>query len=360
MKKLALVAVEFAVLFALLEVAIRISVAPQIDVPHLRVDPHGFYTWYPGARFTYRNLPHVEPPAATVRIDADGLRGPELPPQKLAGERRVLVIGDSYTAAVQLPEDEIFTTLLATELNAARPQARYRVLNAGVNGAGTAHELLYFQHAGAALAPDVVVLQFAWNDVQDTQTHGGFRLTPTGVELRADLRDPPFWRGPLLALRDALGNRSLVFYLGYRAVAQFFGASAARAADVVAVDADAPADAAVASNAGADPAITLVARLAAELVHAANAAGAPVILLTIPEPIYVGGGDPVYAQVVAAFGALVAGTTNQLVVADPLLLAAETRGEATFLAGDGHLSPAGHRVVAAALAAAVLRCDGAS
>ena len=42
MKKLPLVAVEFAVLFALLEVAIRISVAPQIDVPHLRVDPHGF------------------------------------------------------------------------------------------------------------------------------------------------------------------------------------------------------------------------------------------------------------------------------------------------------------------------------
>ena len=38
--------------------------------------------------------------------------------------------------------------------------------------------LLYFQHAGAALAPDVVVMQFAWNDVQDTQTHGGFRLTP--------------------------------------------------------------------------------------------------------------------------------------------------------------------------------------
>jgi len=99
--------------------------------------------------------------------------------------------------------------------------------------------LLYFQHAGAALAPDVVVMQFAWNDVQDTLTHGGFRLTPTGVELRADVRDPPFWR-------------------------------------------------------------------------------------------------------------------------DRLLLAAETRGEATFLAGDGHLSPAGHRVVAAALAAAVLRYDGAS
>jgi len=30
---------------------------------------------------------------------------------------------------VQLPRDEIFTTLLATELNAARPRARYRVLN---------------------------------------------------------------------------------------------------------------------------------------------------------------------------------------------------------------------------------------
>ncbi len=371
MKKLALVAVEFALLFALLEVALRLTVAPQIDVPHLRVDPHGFYTWYPGARFTYHNLPHVEPPAATVRINSHGLRGAELPAERPAGERRVLVVGDSYTAAVQLPEEEIFTTLLETELNAARPRMRYRVLNAGVNGAGTAHELLYFQNAGAALASDVVVLQFSWNDVQDTQAHDGFRLTTSGVDLRDDLRHPPPWRGPLLALRDALGNRSLVFYLCYRAVAQLLGAGTARAAESVppaatAPSASEPPPAAARSGAGrgaiaaADPAVTLVARLAAEFVRAANAAGAPVVLLTIPEPLYVRGGDPVYAQVVEAFRAIVAGTRNQLVVADPLLVAAESRGEATFLANDGHLSPAGHRVVADALAAAVLRCDGAS
>src|SRR5262245_46517410 len=125
MRKLALVIVEFAVLFALLEVAIRFTVAPQIDVPHMRVYPNGFYTWYPGARCTIHNRPGVDPPVAPVRINAEGLRGSDLPPRKPAGERRVLVVGDSYTAAVQLPEDAIYTTLLEAELNAARPQAGY-------------------------------------------------------------------------------------------------------------------------------------------------------------------------------------------------------------------------------------------
>src|ERR1043165_197692 len=110
MKKLALLLIECAVLLALLEVAIRVVVAPQVDVPHLQVDAHGFYTWYPGSRFTYHNLPNVDPPSATVRVNANGLRGPELALTKPADERRVLVIGDSFTAAVQLPEAEIFTT----------------------------------------------------------------------------------------------------------------------------------------------------------------------------------------------------------------------------------------------------------
>jgi hypothetical protein len=106
--------------------------------------------------------------------------------------------------------------------------------------------------------------------------------------------------------------------------------------------------------------VTLVVRLAAEIVRTANEAGAPVILLTIPAPLYVAGGDPTYAEVVRAFGGLVTGTTNQLIVADPLLLAAERRGETTFLAHDGHLSAAGHRVIADALVPAVLRYDASA
>ncbi len=354
----ALLLVEWIVLLVLLELGVRAVVAPQVDVPHLRVYPEGFYTWYPGARFTYHNLPGVEPPSAPVRINALGLRGPEVPLPKPKGERRVLVVGDSYTAAVQLPEDRIFTTLLQSDLARARPGETFRVVNAGVNGAGTAEELLYFEHRGAALAPDVVVLQYAFNDVDDTRRHGGFRLTADGVALRDDLRHPAAWRGPLLALRDALGNRSLAFYLLYRMLAGARPQAAAAAAETPPAVTSPPGGGAAGAAANTD--VELVVRLATELVRRANALGAPVILLTIPSPLYIDGGDPVYDRVLARFGALVADTPNQLVVADPILLASHRRGESAILAGDGHLGADGHRLIAEALATAVLRARPAA
>lgn len=340
MRKVALLLVESALLLVALELGIR-AVRPELDVPHLRVHAAGYYTWYPGSRFTYRNLPKVEPRSAAVRINAAGMRGADVVTPKPADERRVLVIGDSYTAGVQLPEDQIFTTLLQTDLNAARPGITHHVLNAGVNGAGTGHELLYFEHEGAALAPDVVVLQYTWNDLGDTRAQAAFRLTDDGVELRDDLRRPASWREPVLAVRDAIANRSLVAYLFYRALTG--GVPRAGAAET--------------RPSGADPDVTLVVRLIATLVAASNARGAPVIVLTLPGPIYVAGGDAAYDQVVAGVRALVATGPNQLIVADPLLRAALARGEAPYLANDGHLSAAGHRVVADALAPAILRYE---
>ncbi|HEY2387816.1 MAG TPA: GDSL-type esterase/lipase family protein [Candidatus Binatia bacterium] len=348
-RRLLLLLAEWLVLLVLLEAAVRAVVAPQVDVPHLRVHAEGFYTWYPGSRFTYHNLPGVVPASAPVRIDAFGLRGDEVPMPKPPGERRVLVVGDSYTAAVQLPEERIFTTLLQRALEQARPGATYRVLNAGVNGAGTAEELLYFEHEGATLTPDVVVLQYAFNDVDDTRRHGGFRLTADGVALRDDLRQPPAWRAPLLALRDALGNHSLAFYLLYRMLTGSHPPAAAAAEAPHA----APSPAELAPDVRHD--VDLVVRLAGQLVRDANAIGAPVVLMTIPSPLYIQGGDPVYERVVAGFGALVAGTRNQLLVTDSILLAAHQRGESAILAGDGHLGEDGHRLVAEALSAAVLR-----
>ncbi len=366
MRKLALVVIEAIVVLVVVELAIR-AARPELDVPHLRVHAAGYYTWYPNARFTYRNLPNVEPPSAEVRVNARGLRGPELPPAKPPGERRVLVLGDSYTAAVQLPENEIFTTLLENALNAARPAERHRVLNAGVNGAGSGHEVLYYEHEATALAPDVVVLVYSWNDIADTRAHGAFRLTDDGVELRPELRRPAFWREPLLALRDAVGNRSLAAYLLYHALAGV-APHAANAADIAASAASGASVAASPGNAAVatpqapsadDVGVTLVVRLAARLLGDAKADGVPVVIVTIPIPIGLSGGDVQYAAVVAGFERLVAGTPNQLIVADQALRDVAARGVAPFLLHDGHLSAAGHRAVADVLAPAVLRYDPA-
>ncbi|MEX2207632.1 MAG: SGNH/GDSL hydrolase family protein [Myxococcota bacterium] len=94
-----------------------------------------------------------------VNHDAHGFRGPEIAKEKAPGKLRVLVLGDSFTYGIGVADDETFSA----RLEALDP--RYEVLNTGVNGYGTAQELLLLRDQGLALRPDVVVVVFFWNDV---------------------------------------------------------------------------------------------------------------------------------------------------------------------------------------------------
>ena len=94
-----------------------------------------------------------------VSHNALGFRGPEVAPVKPSGKLRVLVLGDSFTYGIGVADDETFSARLA----ALDP--RLEVLNAGVNGYGTAQELLLLRDQGLGLQPDVVVIAFFWNDV---------------------------------------------------------------------------------------------------------------------------------------------------------------------------------------------------
>jgi len=79
---------------------------------------------------------------------------------------RVAVLGDSYVAAHQVALEQRFTERLADALGAllaadARfADRRVEVLNFGVNGAGTAQELLIWRHEAARYGPDLVLLCF--------------------------------------------------------------------------------------------------------------------------------------------------------------------------------------------------------
>lgn len=97
---------------------------------------------------------HVE-----VTHNALGFRGPEVPPEKPPGELRVLMLGDSFTYGIGVADDETFSAQLE------KLDARLEILNSGVNGYGTAQELLLLRDQGLALRPDVVVIAFYWNDV---------------------------------------------------------------------------------------------------------------------------------------------------------------------------------------------------
>lgn len=140
----------------------------QPDVP--RVEPNPYFGW--------RNIPHSTwwyDDRVNVHANAHGLRDREFEYDKPEGTSRVFVLGDSMTEGGQVPEEETFPKKLEESLR--RSGARVDVINGGMAGFGTAHELLFYEHEAAKYRPDVVVLAFFMgNDVYDNSQ----RLVPMG------------------------------------------------------------------------------------------------------------------------------------------------------------------------------------
>jgi hypothetical protein len=105
-----------------------------------------------------------------VRINRDGFRGPDYAKVKPPGVIRIAVIGDSYAEAIQVAEDKTFTAVSGREL-ADCPSLkgkRIEAMNFGVDGYGTAQELITLQRKVWSYSPDIVVLAiFLGNDVRN-------------------------------------------------------------------------------------------------------------------------------------------------------------------------------------------------
>jgi lysophospholipase L1-like esterase len=104
----------------------------------------------------------------TVRVNSLGLRDREIPYEKAAGTYRVLVLGDSQTFGVGVEAEESYPKVAERLLEAAG--RKVEVINAGVPGTGTAHQLDFLERDGWRYAPDAVVVGFFYNDVGNNAT----------------------------------------------------------------------------------------------------------------------------------------------------------------------------------------------
>lgn len=99
-----------------------------------------------------------------VTINSQGLREREIPYENVSGATRILMLGDSTTAAMQVELDETFVKQLESELN--ENTGSWEVINAGVNAYGTDNELLFYRLEGQKYDPDIVFLNmYLANDV---------------------------------------------------------------------------------------------------------------------------------------------------------------------------------------------------
>ncbi len=102
-----------------------------------------------------------------VTYNERGLRDRPILP-KAEGEFRILALGDSVTFGWGVPQHEIFTSRLEQVLP-GRLQRPVRVINSGVGGYDTVQEVTYFKREGITLQPDLVLLTYVGNDIEENR-----------------------------------------------------------------------------------------------------------------------------------------------------------------------------------------------
>jgi hypothetical protein len=139
-------------------------------------DPVIGYRLKPGARVRF-TTPEFD---TDIAINNGGVRDSEEIGPKPAGEKRILILGDSLVLSVQVPFERTFSELLEQRLNAPSGLAHvpanvhYRVINAGVQGYGPVEELLFFRRVVKQFEPDLVLATvFVGNDAEEALTSAG-------------------------------------------------------------------------------------------------------------------------------------------------------------------------------------------
>ncbi len=124
------------------------------------------------------------------RINSEGLHDVEHDYQKKENVFRIVILGDSFMDATQLPLEKSFSRMLEKKLNSIGESGyKFEVINMGVGGYSTVQEYLYFVKEGVKYEPDLVVLAFfPENDIYenlkpDFETGAGEIMLRPYVEL---------------------------------------------------------------------------------------------------------------------------------------------------------------------------------
>jgi lysophospholipase L1-like esterase len=142
-----------------------------------------------GGRAAVRSLHELRPgepwlyglrPGATARhglwgpvyrINGHGFRDDQWTVEKAPSSFRIAVLGDSIAFGYGVPEEARFTERMEVALQETMPDLRVEVLNFGVNGYNPYNEAELLRVVVLRFAPDLVLVQFCLNDLNDPTLH---------------------------------------------------------------------------------------------------------------------------------------------------------------------------------------------
>ena len=100
-----------------------------------------------------------------VEVNADGLLGKAYPVNRVPGNFRIALLGDSFTSAEAVSAEKKFAGVWERELS-KKMAGTVEVINFGVGGTGTWQQLQIFHIKAIKYKPDLTVVAFCWcNDV---------------------------------------------------------------------------------------------------------------------------------------------------------------------------------------------------
>ena len=143
--------------------------------------------WEPHSEYGWRNIPGAKgwescygECAVYVEINSLGLRDREIAYERPAGKHRILFLGDSMTAGMQVPLEATFTEILESGLRAEGSQD-WEIINAGINAFGTDNELIFYRQEGYKYDPELLVLaMYLANDIYNNHRELEVRLSGSG------------------------------------------------------------------------------------------------------------------------------------------------------------------------------------
>ena len=118
--------------------------------------------------------------STTANINSLGYRGKDFLEKKVAGSKRILVLGDSITFGIGVPDDKTYPYLLEEKLKSEKKVA---VINAGyTDGFSPDSYYVYLKNMGEKLKPDIIILGFfVWNDISDISERVWEKTDPLGL-----------------------------------------------------------------------------------------------------------------------------------------------------------------------------------
>ena len=102
-----------------------------------------------------------------VEVNSDGLLGKPYPKERVNGKFRIALLGDSFTSAEAVKQEEKFAGIWEKILS-SKSEREVEVINFGVGGTGTWQQLQMFHTKARNYKPDLIVVAFCWcNDIDN-------------------------------------------------------------------------------------------------------------------------------------------------------------------------------------------------